>query len=362
MENLPKTMKALVAYGKGTYRYEASYPVPECGPDDIIIKTEGCGICAGDLKCYHGNSTWGDETHEKWVRTPFIPGHEFLGRVVKTGKNVVNYKVGDRIIADQIVPCGQCKFCKTGRYWMCQPHATFGFQKENNGGMAEYVRYPHNAILHKVPDDLPLEAALLIEPYGCAKHAVDRAQITVEDVVVISGAGTLGLGMITYARMMNPAKLIVLDMKEERLEKAKEFGADVVMNPGKMDVVKAISDMTDGYGCDIYIEATGHPSSVVQGLQAIRKLGRFVEFSVFGEATTVDWTLIGDNKELDVLGAHLSPYCYPFVIENIANGRLKTNGVVSRYFPIEKWEEAFEYATGKYGDFKVAIKFGELSF
>ena len=223
--------------------------------------------------------------------------------------------------------------------------------------MAEYVRYPKTAVLHRVPEDMPLEKALLIEPYSCAKHAVDRAQITVEDVVVISGAGTLGLGMITYARMMNPAKLIVLDMKDERLEKAKEFGADLVMNPGKMDVIKAIQDLTDGYGCDIYIEATGHPSSVVQGLQVIRKLGRFVEFSVFAEPTTVDWTLIGDNKELDVLGSHLSPYCYPFVIENIANGNLKTDGVVSRYFTVDQWEEAFDYATGKYGDFKVAIKF-----
>ena len=309
------------------------------------------------MKCYHGNSTWGDETHEKWVRPPFIPGHEFLGTVVEKGCNVTEYELDDRIIADQIVPCGTCKFCKTGRYWMCQPHAIFGFQKENNGGMAEYVRYPKNAVLHKVPADMHLEDALLIEPYACAKHAVDRAQITVEDVVVISGAGTLGLGMITYARMMNPAKLIVLDMKEERLEKAKAFGADIVMNPGKMNVVKAIQDLTEGYGCDIYIEATGHPSSVVQGLQAIRKLGRFVEFSVFGEPTTVDWTLIGDNKELDVLGSHLSPYCYPFVIENIANGNLKTEGVVGKFFPVEKWEEAFEYATGKDGDFKVAIKF-----
>ena len=357
MSNLPKTMKALVAYDKGDYRFESAYPVPECGDDDIIIKTEGCGICAGDLKCYHGNSTWGDETHEKWVRTPFIPGHEFLGVVVEKGCNVTEYEIGDRIIADQIVPCGKCKFCKTGRYWMCQPHATFGFQKENNGGMAEYVRYPKNAVLHKVPMDMPLEKALLIEQYGCSKHAVDRAQITVEDVVVISGAGTLGLGMITYAHKMNPAKLIVLDMKDDRLEKAKEFGADIVMNPGKEDVVKKIQELTDGYGCDIYIEATGHPSSVIQGLQAIRKLGRFVEFSVFGESTNVDWTLIGDNKELDVLGSHLSPYCYPYVIENIANGSLKTDGIVSRYFQLEEWEKAFDYASGKYGDFKVAFKF-----
>ena len=314
-------------------------------------------MCAGDLKCFGGNSTWGDETHDRWVRPPFIPGHEFLGYVVEKGKNVTEYEIGDRIIADQIMPCGKCKFCRTGRYWMCQPHATFGFQKENNGGMAEYVRYPKGAVLHRVPKDMPLEKALLIEPYGCSKHAVDRAKITIEDVVVISGAGTLGLGMVTYARMMNPAKLIVLDMKDERLAKAKEFGADIVMNPGKEDVVQKIMDLTEGYGCDIYIEATGHPSSVVQGLKAIRKLGTFVEFSVFAENTSVDWTLIGDNKELDVLGSHLSPYCYPYVIEHIASGDLKTDGVVTRYFDLENWQEAFEYATGKYGDFKVAFKF-----
>lgn len=357
MSDLPATMKALVAYDKGDYRFEEAYPVPECTDDDIIIKTEGCGICAGDLKCYHGNSTWGDETHEKWVRPPFIPGHEFLGRIVEKGKNVTSYEIGDRIIADQIVPCGKCRFCRSGRYWMCQPHATFGFQKENNGGMAEYVRYPKTAVLHRVPDDMPLEQALLIEPYSCSKHAVDRAGITVEDIVVISGAGTLGLGMVTYARQRNPAKLIVLDMKEERLAKAKAFGADLVMNPGKENVIKKIQELTDGYGCDIYIEATGHPSSVVQGLQMIRKLGTFVEFSVFSEPTTVDWTLIGDNKELNVLGSHLSPYCYPYVIESIANGTLKTDGVVGHVFRLEEWEKAFEYATGKYGDLKIAFRF-----
>ena len=118
-----------------------------------------------------------------------------------------------------------------------------------------------------------------------------------------------------------------------------------------------VLDMTEGYGCDIYIEATGHPSSVTQGMSMIRKLGRFVEFSVFGQETTLDWTIIGDRKELDVLGSHLSPYCYPFVIENIMSGKLKTDGVVTRKFSIAEWEKAFDYASGKYGDFKVAITF-----
>ena len=147
--------------------------------------------------------------------------------------------------------------------------------------MAEYLRIPKNALVYKAPDDLPLEKVVLIEPYACSKHAVDRADIGNEDVVVLSGAGTLGLGMVAAARLRNPKTLVVLDMKDDRLQLAKRFGADIVINPGKEDVAKIISDMTDGYGCDIYIEATGHPSSVVQGLSLIRKLGRFVEFSVF---------------------------------------------------------------------------------
>src|SRR5690606_8762847 len=150
------------------------------------------------------------------------------------------------------------------------------------------------------------------------------------------------------AKMRHPKKLIVLDLKDERLEKAKEFGADIVWNPSKVNVVEEIMKLTDGYGCDVYIEATGHPSSVIQGMQMIRKLGRFVEFSVFSQPTLLDWSIIGDRKELDVLGSHLSPYRYPFVIENIASGKLKTDGVVSKTFSIEEWEKAFEYASGKY--------------
>jgi len=356
--SIPKTMKALVAYSKDDYRFEENYPVPECGPDDILIKTEACGICAGDLKCSKGAAMfWGDEIQPAFVEPPFIPGHEFLGEIVAIGENVKDFEIGDRVTADQIKPCAECRFCKCGQYWMCEPHAIFGFQGKNDGGMAEYVRYPQHSVVHKVPKDMTIEEALMVEPYGCSKHAVDRANIQCDDVVVIAGAGPLGLGMVTYARMKSPKQLIVLDMVDERLEKAKEFGADIVMNPGKENVVEKVKALTDGYGCDVFIEATGHTSAVIEGLTMIRKLGRFIEFSVFSEPTTVDWSIIGDRKELDLLGAHLSPYCFPFVIENIANGNLKTEGVVTSTFPIEEWEKAFEHASGKYGDMKVAIRF-----
>ena len=355
---IPRTMKALVAYSKDDYRFEAAYPTPVCGPDDVIIKTEACGICAGDLKCRHGAAMlWGDEIQPAYVNVPFIPGHEFIGVAAEVGENVKDVSIGDRLAVDQIVPCWECRFCKTGKYWMCQPHKIFGFLKELGGGMAEYVRLPKGSVIHQVPEDIPIKAALLIEPYSCSKHCVDRAAIGSEDIVVLSGAGTLGLGMVTYARMRNPKQLIVLDMIDSRLAKAKEFGADIVWNPSRTDVVREILEMTDGYGCDTYIEATGHPNSVVQGMQMIRKLGRFVEFSVFSAPTVLDWSIIGDRKELDVLGSHLGPYCYPFVIENIHNGNLKTNGVVSSMFSVDEWEKAFEHASGVFGDIKTAICF-----
>jgi threonine dehydrogenase-like Zn-dependent dehydrogenase len=203
---------------------------------------------------------------------------------------------------------------------------------------------------------MPIEQALLIEPYSCSKHCVDRAAPTNEDVVVLSGVGTLGLGMVGGLRKRNPKLLIALDMNDVRLAKAKAFGADMVMNPGKEDVVKKVKDLTGGYGCDIYIEASGHPSSVQQGLDMIRKMGRFVEFSVFGSPVTVDWSIISDRKELDLLGVHLSPYSYDSVIQWIGDGTMPTDGVVSHKFPLEQWQTGFEYAaTGKDNSFKVAL-------
>ena len=355
----PKTMRALVAYGKNDYRYEENYPVPECGDDDMLIHVDGCGICASDVKCLHGaESYWGNGTTPGWAQPPFIPGHEFLGHVVYVGKNVTGFQVGDRVTPEQIVPCNECRFCRKGQYWMCQPHQMFGYFTEFNGGMAEYVRLPmKRARVHKVPEDMDIKKALLIEPFACAKHCVDRAQIGSEDIVVISGAGPLGLGMTTYARSRNPAKLIVMDLKEERLAIAKNFGADEVWNPAKEDVIAKIMDMTEGYGCDIYIEATGAPPSVRQGMSMIRKLGRFVEFSVFGAETSLDWSIIGDKKELDVLGAHISPYCYPYTIAHMYDGSIRTDGVVTSLYDLKDWEEAYDKASGKYGDLKVAFVF-----
>jgi len=201
---------------------------------------------------------------------------------------------------------------------------------------------PETARIYKIPKDMPLKDAVLIEPYACSYHAVERAKITKEDFLVISGCGPLGLGMITAAKLKNPAKLVALDLFDGRLDRAKEFGADILINPGKTNAAEEILSMTGGYGCDVYIEATGHPSSVTQGLEAICKRGRFVEFSLFNEPVTCNWSVIGDGKELDIYGVSLSPDCFPPVIEGIKSGKLKTGGIVTHCFKLKDYEKAFE--------------------
>jgi hypothetical protein len=127
--------------------------------------------------------------------------------------------VGDRVIAEQIVPCERCRYCRSGKYWMCEVHNIFGFQREvADGGMAQYMRIPPTAIVHKIPPELPLEDAAIIEPLACAIHAVTRGDIQLDDVVVIAGAGPIGLMMVQVAKLKTPRKLVVIDMVAERLE------------------------------------------------------------------------------------------------------------------------------------------------
>lgn len=355
MNDIPETMKAVVAYAAGDYRLE-DVKVPTVEKGEILIKVEGCGICAGDLKAFDGApSFWGDDKQPAYIKAPMIPGHEFIGRVVALGEGVDGFEIGERVISEQIVPCWDCRFCNRGQYWMCEKHDLYGFQNNVNGGMAEYMKFTKEAINYKVPEELPLEKAILIEPYACSFHAVQRAQVQLGDTVVLAGAGTLGLGMIGAIKKSGPERLIVLDLFDDRLELAKKFGADMVLNPRKDDVDQIVKELTGGYGCDIYIEATGAQKSVEQGLSMIRKLGRFVEFSVFKDPVTVDWSIISDRKELDVLGSHLGPYCYEHVIKGISNGDLPTEGVVTHLLPLEEFEKGFRLVKNGTESLKVVL-------
>ena len=342
------SMQAVVCHGPKDYRLE-QVARPTAGPLELVIQIVACGICASDCKCHSGAAMfWGGNGKPAWVKAPVIPGHEFFGVVVEAGAGALEkfeVALGDRVIAEQIVPCDKCRYCRGGQYHMCEVHNIFGFQREvADGGMADFMKLPATSRVHRIPESLSLNDAAMIEPMACAVHTVNRADVQLDDVVVIAGAGPLGLGMVQIAHLKTPKKLVIIDPVGERRALALAFGADVAIDPTKEDARAIIDGLTGGYGCDVYIETTGVPVGVTQGLELIRKQGRFVEFSVFGKETSADWSIIGDRKELDVRGSHLGPNCYPIVIDLMVRGLLTSRGIVTHGFSLSEWERAFALA------------------
>ena len=212
-------------------------------------------------------------------------------------------------------------------------------------------------IVHKVSKDLKSEHAAIIEPLSCAVHTIERADIKFNDVVVIAGMGPIGLCKLQLAKLKNPRLLIGIDMKDSRLEIAKKLGADIVLNPGKCNTVEEVRKLTNGYGCDVYIHNSGHPSGVIQGLDMIRKMGTFVEFSVFGAETSVDWSVIGDRKELDIRGSHISgQHGYEVAINLLEKGVIKVDNIVTHQFALKDWKTAFDMAYAGNESIKVVLK------
>lgn len=358
MSELPTQMKAVVTHGPKDNRLE-TIPVPNPGEGEVLIKVEACGICAGDVKSYKGAAMfWGDDVQPQWTKPPVVPGHEFLGRVVALGPGAAEkhqVQIGDRVTSEQIVPCGDCYFCKQGKYWMCEVHNIHGHQRVVNGGMAEYMIFTRNDRVHKVSENIPFGHGVMIEPLACSIHTVERANIQFGDVVVIAGLGPIGLCKLQVAKLKNPKLLIGVDLKPQRLALAKELGADLVINPMEEDAIERVKELTNGYGCDVYIHNSGSPAGVIQGLKMLRKLGTFVEFSVFSAPTTVDWSIIGDRKELNVYGAHISPNTYPTAIKFIAEGLVKVDKIVTHQLPLTDWERGFELAEEGSDSIKVAL-------
>lgn len=339
------TMLAVRAYGPKDYRIE-EVAVPEPAVGEVIVEIDACGICASDMKSWLGaEAFWGKDGKSGYIEGPCIAGHEYAGRVVALGEGAAEahgIAIGERVIAEQIIPCGECRFCLRNQYWMCSRHWIFGFKHQTDGGFARFNRYPAGAIVHKVPESLSPGEAAYIEPAVCAWHAVDRGEIQPGDVVVIGGAGNIGLCMQQIARLSNPGLVIALDAKPYRLALAEQLGADVVIDVTAEDAVQRVRDLTEGYGCDVYIECSGTPIGVMQGLQMTRKLGTVVEFSVFNQPVTVDWTIIGDQKELNIHGSHLGPFCYPKTIAAISDGRLNVKPLLQGSYPLTSFHEAIE--------------------
>ena len=358
LDHLPGSMECVICHGPHDYRHDHK-PVPTAGPGEVLLAVHSAGLCASDVACWKGAfGYWPGDGMPGFVQPPVVPGHEFVGTVVGLGEGAANkhgLALGDVAVSEQITPCWDCRFCNRGQYWMCQNTEIYGFRQHAQGAMADYMVFPANAINHKVPDSVSIDHAVFIEPLACAIHAVDRGNIQKGDTVVVGGCGPIGLGMIAAARQANPGLLIASDLHPDRLELARACGADLTINPGEVDIIDEVRGLTEGYGCDVFLEASGHPSAVDQGLRMLRKLGTFVVFGVFKDKVTTEWSIIGDRKELDVLGAHLGPYTYPRAIEMIAAGALPMERIISHRLPFSEIDTALELTASGADSIKVTL-------
>ena len=355
-------MQAVVIHGREDYRLER-VPIPDPGPGEALVKVQAVGICASDLKCYHGAPMyWGDGRVPPNVDLLAIPGHEFVGEIVAIddlGRQRWGVDAGDRVVSEQIVPCWACRFCRRGQYWMCAPHNIFGFRRTVNGAMADYMIYPADAIVHKVSPDIPAAHAAFAEPLSCALHAVERAQVGFGDVVVVAGCGPIGLGMVAGARAKSPAHVIALDHDSSQTRTRRRVRGRHHHQHRADDAETVVRDLTEGYGADIYLDASGHPSAVPQGLNLLRKLGRYVEYGVFAAPVSVDWTIISDVKELDVLGAHLGPYCWPTAISMIEAKTLPLDRICTHQLPLHEFRDGLDLVGRGADSIKVTLLPGE---
>lgn len=340
-------MHAVVIYGKEDFRYE-EVPKPKPGHEEVLVKIGRCGICAADPKIFHGKGYFSPIVYQN---APIIAGHEFVGEVVELGpgaREKWGLEEGDKAIMEHIVPCGKCYYCKRGLYNLCEVHDVPGV-KGVNGGWAEYMLYPKGALIHKVPRELPWEAAVLIEPLACAVHAVERVGVHFEDTVVIIGDGPIGQLMLEVVKLKNPKLIVMAGHHDGRLAVSKELGADIVINSKKEDLVERVREETDGIGADVVLEAAGTESAVRQSVELLRKRGKMLVFGVYGEEAAIDWSIISDIKELEIIGGHLAPYVYPAAIRFLHKGYIRYDKIVTHNFPLKEWKEAIDTAEKRVG-------------
>ena len=337
MPTLPKTMRAIRCHGfGGQHKFHNDVPVPNPGPGQVLVKVNASGICAADRAMWTGNAPWG-------LSFPFTPGHEFTGTVVALGDGadvLHGLAVGERTVAELNVTHGDDFFRQRGLYHLTDTMDVMGATLD--GGWAEYMLYPENAVIYKVPDSLSNAAACYVEPLANAIHGVQRANIQFDDVVVVAGAGPIGMGMIQAARLKTPRKLILVNPGQAKRDAALNLGADLAFAPDDPALQETIMDLTAGRGCDVFLEASGRTEAFQLGLDLIRKAGTIVVFGVYKDKAKVDLNIFGEFKELNILGGHLAPFTYSTALDLMARGLIDGDICVTNSYELEDFKAALD--------------------
>ncbi len=320
----------------GRHRLVTDQPIPTPGPGELLVRVDLTGICAADRAMYDGTGPWA-------LSFPFTPGHEFTGTVAALGDGAAarhGVAEGDRVIAELNVTLGADFYVQRGLYHLSDRMEVIGATRD--GAWAEYAIYPAGSVVHKVPATLSDAAACYTEPLANAIHGVERAGIQFGDIVVVAGAGPIGMGMVQAARLKTPRKLIVVNPGAAKRCAALGLGADLAFHPDDPALREAIGDLTAGRGADVYLEASGRGAAFQLGLELLRKRGRLVVFGVYKEPVPVDLNIFSEFKELDILGGHLAPFTYATALDLMARGLIDGDACVTHRYPLEQFVEALE--------------------
>lgn len=330
------TMRALVKFGLEPGQVEVrDVARPVLRPGTVIVKPHSVGVCGSDIHMWQNNQSWA-------VKDDLVLGHEMGGVIVEVADDVDGWQVGDRVVCETAATiCGECALCRSGRYNLC-PHR-HGYGAMADGSFGQYV-LAEPRVLHRIPENVSFDAASVAEPFCVAYNAiVERGPMSPGDVVVIQGVGPIGAICVQMAKLRGAGTIIALgtDHAGSRLERVKDFGADLTINVSQQDPVAALAAIGDGLGADVVVDATGVSAALKQSLELVRPYGAIVK---------VGWGPQPLNFTLDPLVAKAATIYGSFshtwttwerVLGLFSTGRLDAESVIGGVYALEDWETAF---------------------
>jgi L-iditol 2-dehydrogenase len=333
-------MKAAVFYGPQDLRFEER-PLPVPKENELLIRVGACAICGTDLRTYRFGAAN--------ITKPVVIGHEIAGTVVEAGAALTGWAAGDRVAVAPAVPCCECAYCRRGIHTMCDDLRSIGYQFD--GGFAEYMIVPWAAVragcVNRVPDNLTLEEATLAEPLACAINGQELLGVGLDDVVAILGAGPLGSMHADLAKIRGASKVILVDVLEHRLELARAFAADILLNGEREAVTARVREETEGAGASVVIVAAPSARAQEQALTLAAKRGRVSFFGGLPKnnpCASLNSNLI-HYRELFIMGAYGSmPRHNRMALDLLASGRINAASLIGLVVPLDQLMDGLEAA------------------
>ncbi len=325
---------------------EIEVPVPKA--EQVLIKLEYVGICGSDVH-YLEHGKIGNFV----VEGDFILGHECAGVVVQAGSSVKNLKVGDKVALEPGITCGQCEFCKSGKYNLC-PDVEFLATPPYHGCLMDYIAFPAN-MAFKLPENVSTKEGALVEPLAVGLHAATQGGVKLGDKVVILGAGCIGLVTLLACKAFGATEVTVVDVIGKRLEYAKKLGASHVINAREENALEKIAQLTGGMGADVVIETAGNELTIKQTAYAVKRGGKIVLVGLAPkDIIEFDFMQIM-AKEAEIKSVFRYRNLYPAAIGAIADGKIDVSGIVTHEFEFEDSKKAFDFVIQNKNDVVKAV-------